>query len=80
MKFPKEVFFTSRIVALALSLHAIFSFRNFCESAVSIARISDIPSPVCAEHGMTATDFVKSWISEYNSAWIPCECNAPIIV
>jgi len=63
-KFPCLVFLTSRTTPFARSLQAILSFRNFCESAVSIARISEIPSFVCAEHGTIATDFVKSSIFE----------------
>ncbi len=73
-------FLTSRTTPLPSSLVWILSFRNFCESAVSIARISVIPSPVCAEHGTIAIDFVKSSILEYMSAVILCEWRAPIIV
>jgi len=79
-KFIALSFFTSRTTPFPCSFTSILSFRNFCESAVSIARISLIPSPVCAEHGTIATFFVKSSIFEYISAVIPCECRAPIIV
>ena len=64
MKFIDLYFFTSRTTPLPSCLHWILSFRNFWERAVSIARISDIPSPVLAEHGTIATDFVKSSILE----------------
>lgn len=79
-KLPVFVFLTSRTTPFPSSLVWIFSFRNFWERAVSIARISDIPSPVSAEHGMIATDFVKSSILEYMSAVIPCEWRDPIMV
>lgn len=79
-KFPRLSFLTSRTTPFPSSLHSILSPRNFCERAVIIARISDIPSPVCAEHGMIATAEVKSSILEYMSAVIPWECRDPIIV
>jgi len=63
-KFPLLSFLTSSTTPFPKSLQIILSCRNFWDSAVIIARISDIPSPVCAEHGTIATDFVKSEISE----------------
>jgi len=57
-----------------------FLTRNFWERAVRIARISGMPSPVSAEHGMIAMFLVKFSIFEYVSAGNPCECRAPIIV
>lgn len=64
-------FFISKTTPFVSSLRVIFSFRNFCESAAIIARISEIPSPVSAEHGTTATFCVKSFILLYSSALNP---------
>jgi len=79
-KFPRLSFLTSKTTPFPSSLQIILSPKNFCERAVIIAKISEIPSPVCAEHGTIATDFVKSSIFEYMSAVIPWECREPIIV
>ena len=70
-KFADLSFFTSSATPLPISFISILCFRNFCESAVSIARISGMPSPDCAEHGTIAMFFVKSDIFENDSALIP---------
>jgi len=70
-KFVALSFLTSRTTPLPCSFTSILSFRNFCERAVSIARISGMPSPVSAEHGTIAAFFVKSVIFEYISALTP---------
>jgi len=79
-KFDALSFLTSRTTPFALSLICICSFRNFWERAVRIARISGMPSPVSAEHGMIAMFLVKFSIFEYVSAGNPCECRAPMSV
>ena len=79
-KFEALSFLTSRTTPFAWGLILIWSFRNFWERAVRIARISGMPSPVSAEHGIRAMFFVKSSILEYISALNPCEWRAPINV
>ena len=70
-KFIALSFLTSRTTPFPSPRTSILSFRNFCDRAVIIARISEMPSPVCAEHGTIATVPVKSSILEYMSAVIP---------
>jgi len=70
-KFDALSFLTSKTTPFPCFFTSILFFRNFCESAVIIANISLMPSPVFAEHGMIATFCVKSVILEYISAVIP---------
>ncbi len=79
-KFEVRSFLTSRMTPFVFVFVFIRSFRNFWERAVRIARISGMPSPVLAEHGMIATFFVKLSIFVWRSALSPCEWRAPIIV
>ena len=70
-RFVDFSFLTSRTTPLPCSLIWILCLRNFWERAVSIARISLMPSPVLAEHGTIATFFVKSDIFVKFSALTP---------
>jgi len=79
-KFDALSFLTSRTTPFVFVFVLILFFRNFCERAVRIARISGMPSPVSAEHGMIAIFFVKFSIFEYISAVNSCEWRAPISV
>ena len=63
-KFDVLSFLTSRTTPLPSFFILIRFLRNFCESAVIIARISGMPSSVRAEHGTIAMFFVKSSIFE----------------